>query len=122
VDHGAFKRDRQELHMSLAMVAADRRRSAPLTLQSNAFVSVLDTGDSFNGMLANVSDGGAQLRLDRSVPLSSLLKIECADFFLLGDVVSCEAVRGDWVVAIQVEHGMYGLKALADAIRKSWVE
>jgi|SRR5579862_2018726 len=108
--------------MSLALVAADRRQSGPLALQSNAFINVLDTGDSFNGMLANVSEGGAQLRLDRSVPLSSLLKIECADFFLLGDVVSCEAGRGDWVVAIHVEHGMYGLKALADAIRKSWVE
>ena len=105
--------------MSVALVAADRGRSGPLALQSNAVISVLDTGDSFDGMLANVSEGGAQLRLDRSVPLSSLLKIECADFFLLGDVVSCEAGRGGWVVAIHVEHGMYGLKALAEAIRRS---
>jgi hypothetical protein len=108
--------------MSLALVAAERRPSEPLALQSNAFINVLDTGDCFDGMLANVSEGGAQLRLDRSVPVSSLLKIECADFFLLGDVVSCEAGSGDWVVAINVEHGMYGLRAIAEAIRKSWVD
>ena len=103
-------------------VALAVERPARLAVRTNALITVLDEDVSFDGTLANVSDGGAQLRLDRSVPLSSLVKIECADFFLLGEVVSCDTDRGDWVVGIHVEHGLYGLKALSEAIRRSWIE
>ena len=117
--------------MSLALATAersatvpstDRRQTGRLKVESNARVTVLGVDVRFDGWLMNVSDGGAQLRVDRSVPVSSLVKIECVDFFLLGEAVYCQAERGEWVVGVNVEHGLYGLKALGEAIRRSWLD
>src|SRR5580704_15077052 len=98
---------------SAAITSTDRRQTGRLKVDSNAVVTVLGVDVPFEGWLMNVSDGGAQLRVDRSVPVSSLVKIECIDFFLLGEVVYCQAERGEWMVGVHVEHGLYGLKAMA---------
>jgi hypothetical protein len=117
--------------MSLALATAersavttstDRRQNEHLKVDSNAEVTVFGEDVAFGGWLMNLSDGGAQLRIDRSVPVSALVKIECADFFLLGEVVFCQAERDRWVVGVGIEHGLYGLRALAEAIRRSWLE
>jgi hypothetical protein len=117
--------------MSLALATAeksttttsiDRRQSDRLKVETNAELTILSTDVSVRGWLVNVSDGGAQIRVDRSVPVSELVKIECTDFFLLGEVVYCEADRDQWMLGVNVEHGMYGLKALAEAIRRSWLD
>jgi hypothetical protein len=106
---------------SAAITSGHRRQNGRLKVDSNAVVTVFGEDFPFDGMLVNLSESGALLSLDRSVDLSALLKIECTDFFLLGEVVACEAERGDWVVRVSVEHGVYGLRALAEAIRKSWL-
>jgi hypothetical protein len=105
-----------------ATTSNDRRPADRLKVETNAELTVLSTDVSFDGWLINVSDGGAQIRVDRKVAVSELVKIECADFFLLGEVVCCEADREQWMVGVNVEHGLYGLKALAEAIRRSWLD
>lgn len=126
-----LRRIAKNYRMSLALATAeksttttsiDRRQSDRLKVETNAELTILSTDVSVRGWLMNVSDGGAQIRIDRSFPVSGLVKIECSDFFLLGEVVYCEADRDQWVLGVNVEHGMYGLKALADAIRRSWLD
>lgn len=107
---------------SAATVSTDRRQSGGLKVDSNAVVTVLGVDISFDGMLMSVSDCGAQLKLDRRIDLSAPVKIECTDFLLLGEVAYCQAEQGNWIVGVNVEQGLYGLKALADAIRESWLE
>ena len=117
--------------MSFALAAAeksttttciDRRQGDRLKVETNAELTILSTDVSVRGWLMNVSDGGAQIRVDRSVPVSELVKIECSDFFLLGEVIYCEADRDQWLLGVNVEHGVYGLKAMAEAIRRSWLD
>jgi hypothetical protein len=98
-----------------------RRKEGPLKVDSNAVVTVLGVNVSFDGWLMNVTDGSAQLRIDRSIPVAELVKIECTDFFLLGEVVYCQAEREQWIVGVTIEHGLYGLRAMAEAIRRSWL-
>jgi hypothetical protein len=120
----------ESLETSATAVTSDRRQTDRYRVRCNSVITVFESdhnaGDntrveqSFQGTLVNVSDGGAQLSLDRSVPLSSLVKIECTDFLLLGEAVYCQEEAGNWQVGVHVEHGLYGLKALAEAIQNSW--
>lgn len=72
------------------------------------------------GTLNNVAEGGTQLTLDQPVTPSSLVKIEYADNFLLGEVIYCQAEGSGWLVGVRVEHGLFGLSALATALQESW--
>jgi len=107
---------------SATAITADRRQKERFKVRSNAVVTVLGIDVQFDGWLVNYSEGGAQLKLDRSVPIAALVKIECLDFFLLGEVVYCHGAPDHWVVGVNVEHGLYGLEALGDAFRESWLD
>jgi PilZ domain len=118
--------------MSLATVAvetsvfettttAERRQNLRHRVGCDATVTVFGMGDPvFEAVLNNVGEGGAQLTLDRSVAPSSLVKIEYSDNFLLGEVVYCRKENSAWLVGVKLEHGLFGLTALASAIRESW--
>jgi hypothetical protein len=106
----------------VSAISRSRRQNVRPKFDSNAVVTVFGVDIPFDGWLINAGDCGAQLQLDRSVPVYSLVKIECPDFFLLGDVVECRPEGDHWIVRVSVEHGLYGLKALADAIRESWLD
>jgi hypothetical protein len=87
----------------------------------DAFVTVFGTEERWlHGTLNNIAEGGAQLTTDQHVPPSSLVKVEYEDDFLLGEVVYCQAEGSNWRVGVQVEHGLFGLSALAAALQETW--
>jgi hypothetical protein len=94
----------------------EHRRSERFKVGCAAVVTVFG-GETLQGTLTNVGEGGAQLRLNQRVPPSSLLKIEYGDCILMGEVVYCQAEGSSCLVGIKVEHALFGLAALAIAMR-----
>lgn len=65
----------------------------------------------------NVSLGGTQIRLSQCLQPSTLVRIEYSDTLLLGEVVYCREDPFGWLAGIRVEHGLFGLHALARIMR-----
>ena len=102
---------------------ADRRLNPRQKAGLAALVTVFgDQEQKLNGTLVNAGDGGAQLRIDARIAPSTLVKIEYSDSFLLGEVVYCQSEGSEWLAGIKVEHALFGLAALAEAIRENWRE
>ena len=93
----------------------DKKKSPRHHLRQSAIVSVLGTAaPGVPGEILNLSEGGAQMRLDQPLGYASLVRIEYDDNLLLGEVVYCqEEQEGGWLVGISVEHALLGLKARA---------
>ena len=113
--------------MSLAMVGLEtqvitERRQVPKPRTSiDALVTVFgDQEMMLRATLSKVGDDRAQLQLDQRVTPSSLVKIEYADSFLLGEIVTCQPQGQGWIAAVRVEHGLFGLTALTESIRENW--
>jgi|SRR5579862_1135364 len=101
-------------------VAVDLRQQERREINQPAHVTIFGTAaHAVEGWLQNIGNGGAQLKLPEFVPAFSLIKIEYQDNFLLGEVVYCQDEKPDWLTGVKVEHGMFGLKSLAAALRES---
>ena len=97
----------------------DQRETERHPLSLPASVSVAGSpNEVYQGEIRNVSGGGTQLVLDRPVTLASLLRVEYDDNLLLGEVIYCQQERSGYLVGIRIEHGLFGLKALSDAMEK----
>jgi hypothetical protein len=70
------------------------------------------------GEIRNVSEGGTQILLDEPLPPPTLVRIEYDDNLLLGEVVYCRQEQSGWLVGVRVEHGLFGLTALAVAMQR----
>ena len=68
--------------------------------------------------IRNVSEGGTQLWLREPLQAFTLVKIEYDDSLLLGEVVYCQRDPSGWLVGVRVEHGLFGLAALAKVMRQ----
>jgi len=94
----------------------DQRRTSRQKLNQTAMVTVGSDSRVILGELRNVSAGGTQLRLSEPLSTSMLVRVECDDNLLLGEVVYCQQEESHWLVGLRIEHGLFGLKALADAM------
>jgi hypothetical protein len=102
-------------------VITERKQVTRQRSGSDALVTVFGTEEQvLHGTLSKVGEDGAQLKLDQRVPPSSLVKIEYADSFLLGEIVYCRPQGQDWIARVKVEHGLFRLSALAADIRENW--
>ena len=70
-----------------------------------------------HGEIRNASQGGTQILLSQPVPTFTLVRIEYNDSLLLGEVVYCKPEDSGWLAGVRVEHGLFGLEALADFMR-----
>ena len=70
------------------------------------------------GEIRNISQGGTQISLSQPVPSFTLVKIEYSDSLLLGEVVYCQRDQSGWLAGVRVEHGLFGLEALAEVMRQ----
>ena len=77
------------------------------------------TGQFLHGEIRNLSEGGTQILVREPLDLASLVKIEYADKFLLGEVVYCRQEKAGWLLGIRLERGLSGVTDLADAMRRS---
>ena len=98
--------------------ASDQRSGQRFELGRPARVSVVGTpGRVLDGEIRNVSEGGTQVRLAEPVAPFTLVRIEYDDNLLLGEVVYCRQDATSWLAGIKVEHGLFGLEALAVAMK-----
>ena len=125
-----FVRNAEDHIMSLPLVAVDleadlaldrtvdQRQAERHEFSHPAKVSAVGTPDQIlHGDIRNLSEGGTQVRLDEPLPPFTLVRIEYDDNLLLGEVVYCEQEQSGWLVGLRIEHGLFGLKALSDAMQ-----
>lgn len=97
---------------------SDQRQAERRQISHPAIVSVAGTpGQVLHGVIRNVSEGGTQIRLDQTLPSSTLVKIEYDDNLLLGEVIYCQQEQSGWLVGVKIEHGLFELTALARAMQ-----
>ena len=94
----------------------DQRSTSRQKLNQPALVTVGPGNRVVLGELRNVSAGGTQLRLGEPLPASMLIRVEYDDNLLLGEVVYCQQEESHWLVGLRIEHGLFGLTALAEAM------
>jgi hypothetical protein len=105
-------------HGGMQAIALDQRQAERHEVREPAMVSVVGTpGLVLHGEMRNVSETGTQIRLDQALPPSTLVRIEYGDNLLLGEVVYCRQEQSGWLVGLRVEHGLFGLTALAAAMQ-----
>jgi PilZ domain-containing protein len=98
--------------------ASDKRSGRRFELGRPASLSMVGTpGRVLSGEIRNVSEGGTQVRLAERVEPSTLVRIEYDDNLLLGEVVYCRPDQSSWLAGIKVEHGLFGLAGLAEAMK-----
>ena len=94
----------------------DQRRTSRQQLDQSAIVTVGPDSRVLHGELRNISAGGTQLRLAEPLSPYALVRVEYDDNLLLGEVVYCQQEQSHWLVGLRIEHGLFGLKALAEAM------
>jgi hypothetical protein len=57
------------------------------------------------------------LQLEQRVAPGSALKINLPDGILLGEVIYCRAQADGWYAGVELEHALFSLTELADALR-----
>jgi hypothetical protein len=99
-------------------ILVDQRQTERRELSQAALVTVVGTsGKVLQGEIRNVSEGGTQIRLGEPLPPFTLVRIEYEDNLLLGEVVYCRQDRSSWLLGLRVEHGLFGLTALAASMQ-----
>lgn len=109
----------KEMLIDAPLVSAERpdqRRTSREKLNRPAIVTVGLGGRVVPGELRNVSAGGTQLRLGEPLSASTLIRVEYDDNLLLGEIVYCQQEESHWLVGLRIEHGLFGLAALAEAM------
>lgn len=64
------------------------------------------------------SGRGLRLVLKQSVPVGTAVKIQGDDWLVLGEVCYCQRERLNFVIGLQLEHSLMGLRELKDLSRK----
>jgi hypothetical protein len=99
-------------------ILVDQRETERRELSQAALVTVVGTsGQVLQGEIRNVSEGGTQIQLSEPLPPFTLVRIEYEDNLLLGEVVYCRQDQSAWLLGLRVEHGLFGLTALAASMQ-----
>jgi hypothetical protein len=110
-----------DLDLNLEVQAAevvDQRLTERHKLHHQATVTVVGpSAQVLHGEIRNLSDGGTQIQLEEPLPPFTLVRVEYDDNLLLGEVVYCQAEQIGWLAGLRIEHGLFGLKALAAALQ-----
>jgi len=100
-------------------ILVDQRSAERHDLSGAALVSVVGTtGPVHPGQIRNLSKGGTQIWLQQPLPAFTLVRVEHDDSLLLGEVVYCRQEQSGWLLGLRIEHGLFGLTALAGAMRE----
>ena len=92
----------------------DRRREPRFETEHPVQVTLLDKEEvTLNGRMVNISGCGLRIILDRSVPLSTAVQIDCVDSILLGEVCYVEQQDDAYAVGVSLDQAVNGLAQLA---------
>jgi hypothetical protein len=96
----------------------DQRQSERREHAYAATVSVMGTAAQvLRGEIRNVSEGGTQIWLGQPLPSFTLVRVEYQDNLLLGEVVYCMQEESGWLLGLRIEHALFGLAALSQAMQ-----
>ena len=99
-------------------IAVDLRQTERRDLSHPAVVTVMGMpGQVLDGQIRNVSEGGTQIRVSEPLPPFTLVRVEYDDNLLLGEVVYCQPDGSGCLLGLRIEHGLFGLTALARAMQ-----
>ena len=96
------------------------RRREP-RIQAFQKVDLILLGDNAPPIDANAtqfSGNGLRLVLKQSVPVGAAVKVQGDDWLVLGEVCYCRKERLNFVVGLQLEHSLTGLRQLEELNRK----
>ena len=97
----------------------ERRREPRIEAYQTVSLIVLenDTG-VIEAHATQFSGRGLRLVLKQSLPIGSVVKVQGDDWLVLGEVCYCRKERLNFVVGLQLEHSLMGLRELEDLNRK----
>jgi hypothetical protein len=96
----------------------NQRREARFSIDQPVEVVVFGSPDlHLSGKIHNASGRGIGLQLEQRLPPGTTLKINLADSILLGEVIYCRAKADCWYAGIELEHALFSLSELAEALR-----
>lgn len=96
----------------------DRRREPRFDCNQQGRLVILDTDESLEVTIVNLSGRGMQLRLKRSIPISTAVRIDYADNLLLGDICYCRVEGDDTTCGVRLSHSLLGPATLANLSRQ----
>lgn len=101
-----------------APAATEQRGSERHQIILPCLVTIVEPpGQRVSGKILNLSEGGTQIRLEQPLKPSTLVQIDYDDNLLMGEVIYCRQDQSDWLAGVRIEHGLFGLTALAEAMR-----
>ena len=74
--------------------------------------------DTIQAHATQFSGRGLRLVLKQPVPVGTVVKVQGDDWLVLGEVCYCRKERSNFVVGLQLEHSLMGLRELEDLNRK----
>lgn len=94
---------------------------------TNASLRILDDGSGSRGRAAqpvevvNLSGSGLRLRATQAQPAGTLVRIDCDDVMLLGEVCYCEPEGSQYAMGVRLEHSLVHTESL-ERLRKRFIE
>jgi hypothetical protein len=96
----------------------NQRRENRFSVNQQVEVLVFGSPDlRLEGTIRNASGRGIGLLLPERLGIGKTLRIKLVDSILLGEVIYCRAQDGGWDTGVQLEHALFGLAQLAEALR-----
>ena len=93
----------------------ERRREARIPTDLPVELTVLGDSESSGPAQAIEASGhGLQLVVHRPIPVNAAVKVEGEDWMMLGEVCYCRQEGIHYVVGLQIEQTLEGLKRLAE--------
>jgi hypothetical protein len=91
----------------------ERRRHPRLPVQGNASARILSGPQrSLAMVLDELSPAGARLRSSEPLAPGTLLRVECAETLLLGEIVHCQKLEDGYLAGMSIEHSLTGITDL----------
>lgn len=105
-------------HSTMPATMVDQRQTERHASSHPILVTVVGTPHQvLRGEIRNLSEGGTQIRLGEPLSPFTLVRIDYDDNLLLGEVVYCRQEESLWLIGLRIEHSLFGLTALADAMQ-----
>jgi len=96
----------------------NQRREPRFQIERQLWITLFGEPEiSLPARIKNVSPRGIGLELQGPVAVGSALKFELDDALLLGEVIYCRDDGDSFYVGVELEHMLYGLGDLAQAVR-----
>ena len=93
----------------------ERRRETRVPADLPVELTVLGSNEGAGpAQVIEISGHGLQLVVHRPVPINAAVKVDGDDWLMLGEVCYCRQEGLQYVVGLQIDQSLHGLKKLAE--------